>query len=105
MFGLSLEHLPIYPFLAVTAASYLLIVRHNRFQRVRKYERKLGFEGLSQAEIYEKITTQDAETIIAYMSQLEFPKIFTVSLQFALFRVCAYPPPTGSAIIITPPPR
>ena len=37
-----------------------------------------------------QMTTVEAQSIVAYLAELEFPKIFYTSLQFALFKVRAY---------------
>jgi hypothetical protein len=42
-------------------------------------------------ESFSKMTNVDAQAIIRYMAELEFPKIFEISIQFALFKVSITP--------------
>jgi len=78
-----------------TVACYLATVRHRRFARVRAFAREHGYEGLSKDELYEKMTLRDAEKVNLYFARYEFPKVYKVALQFALFQVRTYPPPTS----------
>jgi hypothetical protein len=79
--------------LAVAAAAYLTSVRVLRYRRVNTTTKKLGYEGLTSAQIYDKITLTDAQTVQTQLLLLEFPKIMYVSLQFALFKVRKVPCP------------
>lgn len=38
---------------------------------------------------FSKMTNVDAQAIMQYMAELEFPKIYEMSVQFALFKVCS----------------
>jgi hypothetical protein len=42
-------------------------------------------------ESFSKMTNVDAQAIITYLGELEFPKIYLTSLQFALFKVSSTP--------------
>lgn len=78
----------------VVAAAFtyhLRQVRKQRFSRINELTRRLGYRGLSREEIYSKITLSDADIINQDFWQLEFPKIYTTALQFALFRTYAIP--------------
>ena len=37
-----------------------------------------------------RMTNVEAQQIVQYVAELEFPKLFETSLQFALFRVSVY---------------
>lgn len=37
---------------------------------------------------FSRMTNVDAQAIVQYVAELEFPKIYEMSLQFALFKVC-----------------
>ncbi|KAF8544560.1 hypothetical protein BDD12DRAFT_815674 [Trichophaea hybrida] len=76
---------------AVAAAAYLATVRHLRFARVEAFAKSHGYAGLSRDELYERVTLRDAEEVIKYLARYEFPKIYKVALQFALFRTYAIP--------------
>jgi predicted transcriptional regulator len=56
--------------------------------------RKFGY---TNRESFSRMTNVDAQAIIVYLSQLEFPKIYTSSVQFALFKVSD---PRAPAIIV-----
>ncbi|KAL7271082.1 hypothetical protein RUND412_006186 [Rhizina undulata] len=92
------------PVEAVTASvvgaitSYFLLVRYLRFWRVDELEKKLGYAGVPIEEIYKKMTLEEAQMVQNTMGQLEFPRLFEASLQFALFRTYAIP--TISALLL-----
>lgn len=67
---------------------YLSLVHFLRFRRVNSLTRSLGFEGLSSAQMYEKMTLKDAEKIQLSLAAYEFPHVFAIGLQMTLFRVC-----------------
>ena len=47
--------------------------------------RKFGY---ATRESLAKMSNVDAQEIMTYLGQLEFPRIYLASLQFALFKVC-----------------
>ncbi|KAI5841560.1 hypothetical protein DFP73DRAFT_129470 [Morchella snyderi] len=77
--------------LAAAAAAYLTTVRVLRYRRINTTIKRLGYEGLTSAQIYDKITLTDAQAVQTQLSLLEFPKMMYVSLQFALFKTYAFP--------------
>ena len=87
----------VYAALAAAATGYLVLVRTQRFRRVRNLERALGYAGLDRAAVYAKMSAADAFRINVDIAQLEFPAMYTTSLQFALFRVRGAPPRARSA--------
>ncbi|KAK9482719.1 hypothetical protein V1527DRAFT_475542 [Lipomyces starkeyi] len=48
-------------------------------QKVQLYKRNIS-----------KMTNVDAQAIMSYLGELEFPKIFLASIQFALFKAIKY---------------
>ena len=71
----------------VALGLYLGLVHFLRFRRVDNLTRSLGFVGLSSEQMYEKMTLENAEEIQISLTQYEFPRMFDVGFQFALFRV------------------
>ena len=49
-------------------------------------QRKFNFP---DRQSFSRMTNVDAQEILCYVTELEFPKIVLTSLQFALFKVCA----------------
>lgn len=72
----------------VVLGLYLGLVQILRFQGVNNLTRSLGYVGLSLEQMYEKMTLKDAEEIQRFLAELEFPRVYELALQFALFRVC-----------------
>ena len=64
---------------------YTLLCRVLRMQRRNAMHRKFGY---ATRESLAKMSNVDAQEIMTYLGQLEFPRIFLASLQFALFKVC-----------------
>jgi hypothetical protein len=64
--------------------SYLLLVRLLRYSRVNSLAKKLGY---TSRESLKGMKNEDAQKIISSLAELEFPKVFLSSLQFALFKV------------------
>jgi hypothetical protein len=63
---------------------YALLCRSLRMQRRNAMHKKFGYK---DRESLSKMTTVDAQEIMTYLRQLEFPRIFRSSLQFAMFKV------------------
>jgi hypothetical protein len=63
---------------------YSVLCSLLRYQRRNAMCRKFGY---TNRESFSKMTNVDAQAIITYLGQLEFPKIYTSSVQFALFKV------------------
>jgi hypothetical protein len=64
--------------------SYLLLVRLLRYSRGNSLAKKLGYTDRASLK---GMTNEDAQKIISFLAELEFPKVFLSSLQFALFKV------------------
>jgi hypothetical protein len=72
------------PYIVALFAFYAVLCSFLRYQRRDSMQRQLGFpdrKPLSQ------MTTVEAQSITAYLAELEFPKIWYTSIQFALFKV------------------
>ncbi|KAK3344917.1 hypothetical protein B0H65DRAFT_189556 [Neurospora tetraspora] len=79
--------------LTILIPSYLLLIRHLRFQRLHSYRTRFPQYFLpdgSPANLA-KMTLQDAHQILINISQREFPYLYQRSLFFALFKTYAIP--------------
>jgi hypothetical protein len=63
---------------------YALLCRGLRMQRRNAMHRKFGY---TTRESLSKMSNVDAQAIMNYLGQLEFPRLYLASLQFALFKV------------------
>jgi hypothetical protein len=72
----------------VLLLAYLLLVAVLRHQRERAMRQKLGY---TTRESLRNMTNDDAFTIVTYLSQLEFPKLWRFSTEFALFKAGLLP--------------
>lgn len=91
LFAASLELLsscqPSYPFALYSLAgtlAYALLCSYLRHRRVHRQEARRNFPDRGSMS---RMTNVEAQSIINEMAQLEFPIIFKISLQFALFKV------------------
>lgn len=66
---------------------YLVLVQALRFQRERSLRRRFAYPDRASLK---NMTVEDAQKIIKELSSLEFPFTNETSLQFALFKVCAF---------------
>ena len=74
--------------LSVAAAlGYLLLVRRLRYQRINATLKKYSHYTQSR-EALGQMTLDDAFAIQLPLAELEFPITFSVSIFFALFKVC-----------------
>ena len=64
--------------------AYIVIVRLLRHQRAKDLPRR---HGLTDRASYSKMTTNQAQSILKDLTELEFPKTFGFSVIFALFKV------------------
>lgn len=62
---------------------YLLLVRLLREQRAKALEKRFSPAGRAS---FCRMTTNDAQTILKELTELEFPKLFGFSIIFALFK-------------------
>ena len=78
------------PWLAYTLAAivvYLLLVRSLRHRRERAMRRKYNYP---DRESMAHMTNDDAQAILQYMIEYEFPYLYTLSLEFALFKTYGF---------------
>ncbi|KAK9371924.1 uncharacterized protein V1513DRAFT_453982 [Lipomyces chichibuensis] len=66
---------------------YVLLCSLLRFQRRDAMHKKFNYTRAT----FSKMTNVDAQAIMSYLSELEFPKIFLTSIQFALFKTYGMP--------------
>lgn len=63
---------------------YPIVCSALRFRRRDAMRKKFNY---SDKASLSRMTNVDAQAIIEYIAELEFPKLFEMSLQFALFKV------------------
>ncbi|TGO27532.1 hypothetical protein BPAE_0040g00130 [Botrytis paeoniae] len=76
-------------------STYLFIVHFLRLSRQDTMIKKFGY---NTRESLKKMTNTDAQAIIGHIGELEFPRFYVTSLQFALFKT--YGIPTISKLLI-----
>lgn len=67
--------------------TYLLLVHILRYSRRDAMLKKFGY---TTRESLAKMTNTDAQAIMSNLGELEFPRFFKMSLQFALFKVSVF---------------
>lgn len=67
---------------------YTLICNYLRMQRRNAMLKKFGY---TTRQSMAKMTNVDAQEIMKYLGELEFPRLYLASLQFALFKVFHHP--------------
>jgi hypothetical protein len=67
---------------------YTLLCNYLRMQRRNAMVKKFGYTTRASMA---KMSNVDAQEITAYLGQLEFPRLYLASLQFALFKVFILP--------------
>lgn len=65
-------------------AGYLIIVRFSRYRRRDSVARQYGYFG---RQSFASMTLEDAHAIQLALAELEFPRVFSASVFFALFKV------------------
>ncbi|QSZ28570.1 hypothetical protein DSL72_003068 [Monilinia vaccinii-corymbosi] len=68
--------------------TYLLAVRYLRYSRRDFMVKKLGY---TTRESLRSMTNADAQKILGYVGELEFPTFYKMSAQFALFKTYGIP--------------
>ncbi|KAJ4386929.1 hypothetical protein N0V85_007911, partial [Neurospora sp. IMI 360204] len=91
--GLNCSWTTILTILTILIPSYLLLIRHLRFQRLHSYRTRFPqyFSPDGSPANLSKMTLQDAHQILVNISQREFPYLYQRSLFFALFKTYAIP--------------
>ncbi|KAI9050743.1 hypothetical protein LZ554_004863 [Drepanopeziza brunnea f. sp. 'monogermtubi'] len=80
------------PYIVIGLLAYTLLCSLLRFQR---RDAKLKQYGFTDRRSLARMTNTEAQEIIKYMSELEFPKIYYTSIQFALFKTYGIPTISG----------
>lgn len=88
-FGLSFPSESWLPQAVCAALAYLLVVRLLRYRRLEATFRTTKYK--TRAD-YGSMTLGDAHSIQLALAELEFPKVFSSSVFFALFKVCTASP-------------
>lgn len=71
------------PYVVPAVATYLSLVWLLRFRRRDTMAKKFNYPDKAS---FSRMTNVDAQAIVQYVAELEFPKIYEMSLQFALFK-------------------
>ena len=88
-------------YISLILGAYMLLVRSLRHRRIKQLEAHYNYH--TRADMA-NMTDQEAWEIQRTMAQYEFPFTIEKSLQFALFRVCPFPPPIlPRAVVATNP--
>lgn len=66
-------------------AGYVVICNALRFRNINRLQRKMGF---TDRRSLARMTGDEAQTILRNMIVSEFPTMYELGLQFALFKVC-----------------
>ena len=66
---------------------YLALVRLLRFQRAQQLPRKFQ---MTRRDTFKTMTADQAQDVLKYLTELEFPKFMGFSIVFALFKVDLY---------------
>ena len=69
-----------------TLLLYLALVSTLRHQRALYLPKKFN---LLSRESFRRMTTDEAQSILKDLTELEFPKTFSVSIGFALYKACS----------------
>ena len=68
----------------LVAVAYVSFVRYLRYERRDGVAQKYGY---TEKSSYARMTIEDAHAIQLDLAQLEFPRIFSASVFFAIFKV------------------
>lgn len=71
------------PYTISAILAYTVLCSVLRYQRRNAMHKKFNFP---DRKSFSRITNAEAQAIINYLAELEFPKIMETSLQFALFK-------------------
>lgn len=84
VFATSIKRWPLV--ISMLSLGYLVLCRLLRFRRLDRMRKK--YTRYSTRASLSTMTGHDAQQIMLYLFELEFPEAFRTSLGFALFRVC-----------------
>jgi len=72
-------------YLIPTSLLYIAVCAALRFSRRDAMRKKFNYPDRASLS---RMTNVEAQTIVQYLAELEFPRIYEMSVQFALFKVC-----------------
>ena len=75
------------PWRTVAISSFIAYILLCSFFRMHRRDAMLKKFGYTNKQSFSKMTNVDAQAIISYLGQLEFPWLYIASAQFALFKV------------------
>lgn len=64
--------------------AYVLLCNSLRFRRERRLRRKMGYPDRASLA---GMTNEDAQKILQFVAEDQFPMVYKLSLQFAIFKV------------------
>lgn len=76
--------LPTLSMLLSLLAGYLVLCHSLRFRRINNLQKRMGYTDRASLA---RMTNNDAQLILKHMIEFEFPKFYTLALQFAIFKV------------------
>ncbi|CZR70149.1 uncharacterized protein PAC_20050 [Phialocephala subalpina] len=83
------------PYVFTAVLGYTILCSLLRYRRRDAMRRNFNF---ADRKSFSRMTNVDAQEIVTYLAELEFPKIMEMSLQFALFKT--YGIPTISRLLV-----
>jgi hypothetical protein len=72
------------PYIAPAFLSYVFVCWILRYTRKDAMHKKFNYPDKAS---FSRMTNTDAQAIMQYIAEFEFPKIYEMSIQFALFKV------------------
>ena len=75
-------------FICSMVPSYLLIVRHFRYQRVNMIKKHYGFT--DKPESYKDMKPDEAQAVLKNLAEWDSPFVFEFGWISEFFKVCAY---------------
>lgn len=71
--------------LACVILGHLALCAALRFRSIKNLQRRLGF---SDRASLKRMSNDEAQLILQHIIEREFPLVYELALQFALFKVC-----------------
>ncbi|KAF5518848.1 Mycophenolic acid synthesis protein B [Colletotrichum aenigma] len=79
--------LPTLSMLLSLLAGYLVLCHSLRFRRINNLQKRMGYTDRASLA---RMTNNDAQLILKHMIEFEFPKFYTLALQFAIFKTYGF---------------
>lgn len=92
----------LYPTLIVILLGYVAICKALRFRAIRSLQQTMGF---ADRPSLARMTNDEAQLILKFIIEREFPTLYELSLQFAIFKVSSavYSSPSSFPLLHIPP--